>query len=282
VGSAFTIIPIQRVIAWSGYESAFLWFGLGQGLLILAMAPFLHAPSRDQPAATPVRQARRSSTPAETLRSPLFWLLYFMMALVSAGGLMATAQLAPIAHEFNVAGVPVSLLGLTLPALTFALSIDRVLNGVTRPFFGWVSDRIGREVTMFIAFSLEAVGILALGHFGRDPLLFVLLGGHGVLRLGRDLQPVPRALHRLLRLGPTPRPMPACSTPPRAWRACWCRSPACWSPRPATGHLVFVIAAVFQRARRGAGAAGGAAAPPRPRAQPAPGCRDIGSTLGSS
>ena len=177
VGSAFTIIPIQRVIAWSGYESAFLWFGLGQGLLILALAPFLHAPSRDQPMATPASQARRSSTPAETLRSPLFWLLYFMMALVSAGGLMATAQLAPIAHEFNVAGVPVSLLGLTLPALTFALSIDRVLNGVTRPFFGWVSDRIGREATMFIAFSLEAVGILALGQFGRAPMLFVLLGG---------------------------------------------------------------------------------------------------------
>ena len=91
----------------------------------------------------------------------MFWLLYLMMALVSAGGLMATAQLAPIAHEFNVAGVPVSLLGLTLPALTFALSIDRVLNGVTRPLFGWVSDHIGRENTMFIAFSLEAVGIAA-------------------------------------------------------------------------------------------------------------------------
>ncbi|CAN5911199.1 hypothetical protein BH11PSE3_BH11PSE3_31700 [soil metagenome] len=111
------------------------------------------------------------------LRSPVFWVLYLMMTLVCAGGLMATAQLAPIAHEYKVAGVPVTLLGLTLPALTFALSIDRVLNGVTRPFFGWVSDRIGRESTMFIAFSLEAVGILALGAYGRDPLLFVLLGG---------------------------------------------------------------------------------------------------------
>jgi OFA family oxalate/formate antiporter-like MFS transporter len=122
-------------------------------------------------------QSQRSYRPIETLRSPLFWVLYLMMALVSAGGLMATAQLAPIAHEYNVAGVPVSLLGLTLPALTFALSIDRVLNGVTRPFFGWVSDRIGRENTMFIAFALEAAGILALGAYGRDPLLFVLLGG---------------------------------------------------------------------------------------------------------
>lgn len=177
VGSAFTIIPIQSLIQSSGYEAAFLWFGIGQGVTILAVAPLLRsAPTRE--AATPgAPSARRAHRPAEVLRTPLFWLLYVMMVLVGAGGLMATAQLAPIAHEMKVADVPVSLLGLTLPALTFALSIDRVLNGVTRPFFGWLSDRIGRESTMFIAFGLEAVGIVALGHYGSDPLLFVLLGG---------------------------------------------------------------------------------------------------------
>ena len=90
---------------------------------------------------------------------------------------MATAQLAPIAKDFGIADTPVSLVGLTLPALTFALAIDRVLNGVTRPFFGWVSDIIGRELTMFIAFALEAVGILALSIYGRDPLMFVILSG---------------------------------------------------------------------------------------------------------
>jgi len=100
-----------------------------------------------------------------------------MFVLVGAGGLMATAQLAPIAMDFQVAKVPVSILGLTLPALTFALSIDRVLNGLTRPFFGWVSDHLGRENTMFIAFALEALGIWALSFFGRDPLLFVILSG---------------------------------------------------------------------------------------------------------
>lgn len=181
VGSAFTIIPIQNIILTSGYEAAFLWFGLGQGLVILALAPFLHAAPAQQASAeaSPASTAGsgHSHSPAEVVRAPLFWLLYLMMVLVGAGGLMATAQLAPIAHEMKVAGVPVSLLGLTLPALTFALSIDRVLNGVTRPLFGWVSDRIGRETTMFIAFSLEALGIVALGHFGSDPLLFVLLGG---------------------------------------------------------------------------------------------------------
>jgi MFS transporter, OFA family, oxalate/formate antiporter len=144
VGSAITIIPIQNIIHSDGYQAAFLWFGLGQGLVILALAPFLRAAEpAELPAAAPMAQSRRSFTPGETLRSPLFWVLYLMMALVSAGGLMATAQLAPIAHEYRVADVPVDLLGLTLPALTFALSIDRVLNGVTRPFFGWVSVLLG-------------------------------------------------------------------------------------------------------------------------------------------
>jgi OFA family oxalate/formate antiporter-like MFS transporter len=107
----------------------------------------------------------------------VFWIMYVMFVLVGAGGLMATAQLAPIAKDFGIADTPVSLVGLTLPALTFALAIDRVLNGVTRPFFGWVSDIIGRELTMFIAFALEAVGILALSIYGRDPLMFVILSG---------------------------------------------------------------------------------------------------------
>jgi OFA family oxalate/formate antiporter-like MFS transporter len=111
------------------------------------------------------------------IRTPVFWVMYLMFVLMAAGGLMATAQLAQIARDFRVADSPVTLLGLTLPALTFALSIDRVLNGITRPFFGWVSDRLGRENTMFLAFSLEAVGILLLSRFGADPLAFVLLSG---------------------------------------------------------------------------------------------------------
>jgi MFS transporter, OFA family, oxalate/formate antiporter len=100
-----------------------------------------------------------------------------MFVMVATGGLMATAQLAPIAKDFKVDGIPVSILGLTLPALQFALSIDRVLNGLTRPFFGWVSDQIGRELTMLIAFGLEAIGIFALYRYGQDPLHFVLLSG---------------------------------------------------------------------------------------------------------
>jgi OFA family oxalate/formate antiporter-like MFS transporter len=103
--------------------------------------------------------------------------MYVMFVMVAAGGLMATAQLAPIAKDFKIMDVPVNLIGITLPALTFALAIDRVLNGLTRPFFGWVSDNIGRESTMLIAFGLESVGILALYQYGSDPILFVILTG---------------------------------------------------------------------------------------------------------
>jgi OFA family oxalate/formate antiporter-like MFS transporter len=103
--------------------------------------------------------------------------MYLMFVMMAAGGLMATAQLGPIAKDFGVAEIPVSLVGITLPALTFALSIDRLLNGITRPLFGWVSDRIGREVTMFIAFGLEGLAILALSKFGHTPIMFVVLTG---------------------------------------------------------------------------------------------------------
>jgi len=177
-GSALTIIPIQGMIQTSGYEATFLWFGLGQGLVVIALSFLLRAPRPGEaPPSTRLRQSPRDYTPVEVLVSPIFWVMYIMFVLVGAGGLMATAQLAPIASDFQIAKIPVSLLGLTLPALTFALSIDRVLNGLTRPFFGWVSDHIGRENTMFIAFGIEAAGIWALSQFGRDPVLFVMLSG---------------------------------------------------------------------------------------------------------
>jgi OFA family oxalate/formate antiporter-like MFS transporter len=177
-GSALTIIPIQGMIQSSGYEATFLWFGIGQGVVVVVLSLLLRAPLPDETlASTRVRQTTRDYTPLEVLASPVFWVMYAMFVLVGAGGLMATAQLAPIATDFQIAKVPVSILGLTLPALTFALSIDRVLNGLTRPFFGWVSDQIGRENTMFIAFGLEAVGIWALGAFGHDPVHFVILSG---------------------------------------------------------------------------------------------------------
>ena len=179
-GSALTVIPIQSMIATGGYEAAFLHFGVGQGILVCVISWFLRAPRPGEAdAASPVavEPTKRQYTPLEMARSPIFWIMYLMFVLVGSGGLMATAQLAPIAKDFGVDTVPVSLVGITLPALTFALSLDRILNGVTRPFFGWVSDKLGRENTMFIAFSLEALGIWLLSMFGEDPLTFVLLSG---------------------------------------------------------------------------------------------------------
>jgi OFA family oxalate/formate antiporter-like MFS transporter len=182
-GSALTIIPISSMIQADGYEATFLFFGLMQGIVVFVLGWFLVAPGAGfkpaaasaavSAAATPAREY----APLEMIRTPVFWVMYVMFVLMATGGLMATAQLAPIARDFQIADIPVSLLGITLPALTFALSIDRVLNGVTRPFFGWVSDRIGREQTMFIAFALEGIGILMLSAFGSDPIAFVLLTG---------------------------------------------------------------------------------------------------------
>ncbi len=180
-GSALTIIPISSMIKTSGYEKAFLYFGLGQGIVVVIVSLLLVDTRRITAAVSvaseKLQQARRDFRPMEMVRYPVFWVMYLMFVLVGAGGLMATAQLAPIAKDFKIADVPVSLIGLTLPALTFALSIDRVLNGLTRPFFGWVSDNIGRELTMLIAFGLEAIGIFALYRYGQDPLHFVLLSG---------------------------------------------------------------------------------------------------------
>jgi OFA family oxalate/formate antiporter-like MFS transporter len=180
-GSALTIIPISNMIKAAGYQQAFLYFGLGQGIVVFIIGMLLIDTRRItatlSKASERIQQTRRDFRPLEIVRYPVFWVLYLMFVLVGAGGLMATAQLAPIAKDFQIADIPVSILGLTLPALTFALSIDRVLNGITRPFFGWVSDNIGRELTMLIAFGFEALGIFALYVYGKDPLMFVLLSG---------------------------------------------------------------------------------------------------------
>lgn len=180
-GSALTIIPISNMIKAAGYQQAFLYFGLGQGIVVFIIGMLLMDTRRItatlSKASERIQQTRRDFRPLEIVRYPVFWVMYLMFVLVGAGGLMATAQLAPIAKDFQIADIPVSIMGLTLPALTFALSIDRVLNGITRPFFGWVSDNIGRELTMLIAFGFEALGIFALYVYGKDPLMFVLLSG---------------------------------------------------------------------------------------------------------
>jgi len=173
-------VAIDNMTDSSGYDAEFWLFVIGQGVVVMLVALLLRVPESGEvvaPAAPAVQQTRRDYGPAEVLKTPVFWVMYAMFVMVGAGGLMAIAQLAPIANDYKIAGVPVSILGLTLPALTFALTIDRVLNGICRPFFGWVSDHIGRENTMFIAFFVEGVGIYALLYFANNPVLFVILSG---------------------------------------------------------------------------------------------------------
>jgi OFA family oxalate/formate antiporter-like MFS transporter len=179
-GSALTVVPIANMIKTSGYEAAFLWFGLGQGLVVFILGMALYPPSAkilSEVKSTLKAAATYNASPREVLKSPIFWVMYAMFVMMAAGGLMATAQLGPIAKDFGLHEAPISILGLTLPALTFALTIDRVLNGLTRPFFGWISDHIGRERTMFFAFGVEAIGILLLSKYGHHPVAFVILTG---------------------------------------------------------------------------------------------------------
>lgn len=173
VGSALTVIPIAKMIQSGGYQQTFFYFGVAQGIIILAIAPLLRFPSsEDVPEARLAAQV--SVSPSEVLTRPTFWLLYLIFTCVLSGGLMVTAQLAPIARDLNVGGVPVTLLGIKLPALSFALTLDRVFNGLTRPVLGWISDRAGRELTMFFAFLVEGGAICLLSYTGDNATMFVI------------------------------------------------------------------------------------------------------------
>lgn len=177
-GAALTVVPIRLTIGAAGYQQAFLWFGIGQAVVLVVIARILRGP--DQPivlsnAANPnLRQSAASSTSMEMLRSPIFWLLYAMFLCVSASGLMATAQLGPIAKDYGISNTAIFLGASTL---SVALVVDNVLNGVARPFFGGLSDRIGREKTMALAFSLGALSYWLLAVAGHTPWAFVLCAG---------------------------------------------------------------------------------------------------------
>jgi OFA family oxalate/formate antiporter-like MFS transporter len=188
-GSALTVIPLNTMInpagqpAGSGYQHTFIVWGIIQGLVVVIAAFFLQAPRagwlpktwRTKGSDTvKQRQSQVDFTSSQMFGTKHFWLMYFMMTMVGTGGLMATAQLAPMARDFKVDNVSVNILGWTVLALPFALAADRVINGLCRPFWGWISDHIGRERTMTLAFGLEAVAIYLLISFANRPLLFII------------------------------------------------------------------------------------------------------------
>ena len=175
-GAAITIGPIATMIGKSGYEHAFATFGVLQGAIVFVMAwGMLVAPAQLSAVKTRVAQTARGYTPAEVLRSPCFWVMYVMFVLIAAGGLTMAASMAPIAKDFKLEKTPVELLGFAMPALVFALQLNRIFDGVGRPFFGWLSDRIGREYTMALAFTLGAAALFTLGQIGTQPVPFVLV-----------------------------------------------------------------------------------------------------------
>ncbi len=177
-GSAATILPIAAMIESSGFQETFFFFGLLQGGLAFVAAWFLRSPKVGEvKASNKLNQSRRDYTLTEAMSTKLFWLMFLMFICVVTGGMMAVAQLGVIAQDLGVKEFKVDLYFFVMAALPLALMLDRVMNGISRPLFGWISDHIGREKTMVIAFTLEGLGIIALGAFGHNPWAFLILSG---------------------------------------------------------------------------------------------------------
>ena len=170
MGAILTTFPISQSLADHGHQATLWWFGCTLGALGLLFAQGLRSPEKqlaEEPTDLP------GVGPSVMLRTPVFWLLFGMMSMMSTSGLMVISQMGAIAKDYQVAGAMVW----GMAALPLALTIDRLTNGLTRPFFGWVSDRWGRENTMFLAFGLEAVAMFAWISTIDSPVLFVILSG---------------------------------------------------------------------------------------------------------
>jgi MFS transporter, OFA family, oxalate/formate antiporter len=179
LGTALTVAPIAKMMKVSGYQYTFIFWGIIQGIIVFVAAMFIVSPPKGwlpkawKPAPK-VHQSTHDSTPWQMLRQSSFYAIYVMMTLVAFGGLVVTAQISPIAKFYHVDKVIV-LWGMS--ALVVAIELDRILNGICRPFWGWVSDHIGRENTMFIAFLGQALAVLGLLRLITHPVWFVLMTG---------------------------------------------------------------------------------------------------------
>ena len=174
-GAAVTVIPIANMITRTGYEHTFLFFGILQGVAIFVLALLLHKPTTR--AASNIKRkfavSKIDYTPGQMIKTPVFWVIYAAFVAVAAGGLMATAQIGPIAKDWGLAKLPMTMFGMTLPLLTMTLSIDNICNGFTRPLCGFISDKIGRENTMFAIFIGEGLALLGMMQYGQNPYAFM-------------------------------------------------------------------------------------------------------------
>jgi len=177
IGTAVTVAPIETMIKTSGYRHAFVFWGILQGIIVFVAAMFIVAPAKSwfpkgwKPLAK-VRQSLRDMTWWEMLKQPSFYVIYIMMTLVAFGGLVVTSQLKEIAGFYKVDKVIVAW---GLSAAILAIQLNRIVNGLTRPLWGWISDHIGRENAMFTAFLIEGLAIWAWLQTIHKPVMFVLL-----------------------------------------------------------------------------------------------------------
>jgi OFA family oxalate/formate antiporter-like MFS transporter len=170
MGAIVTTFPISASLAASGYQATLQLYGIIFAIVGVAAALGLRQPL--PASSTKVNKACGVGS-ATMLKSPIFWLMFLMMSLMSTSGLMVISQIGNFAADFGVTKLTVW----GAAALPLALTIDRFTNGLTRPFFGWLSDHIGRENTMFCAFALEAVAMTIWLITITDPLWFALLSG---------------------------------------------------------------------------------------------------------
>ncbi|HEX3952561.1 MAG TPA: oxalate/formate MFS antiporter [Stellaceae bacterium] len=172
-GAIATTFPIDSMVKSAGYQQTLVVFGIVLGLIGAAAALAMRVPANRESPAAALTASTLDVAPTAMLRTPVFWLLFVMMTMMSTGGLMIISQFAAFSRDFGVAGMTV----FGLAALPLALSVDRITNGLTRPFFGWLSDRIGRENTMAVAFLMEAAAVTIMVLLRADPLAFVVLSG---------------------------------------------------------------------------------------------------------
>ncbi len=171
-GAIATTFPIDSMLKSAGYQHTLVVFGIILGLVGAAAALAMRTPNGgDILPPAPAMSHARDVAPRQMLGTPVFWLLFAMMTMMSTGGLMIISQFAAFSRDFGVANVVV----FGLAALPLALTVDRITNGLTRPFFGWLSDRIGRENTMAVAFLMEAAAVAIMVLFRNDALVFVVL-----------------------------------------------------------------------------------------------------------
>jgi OFA family oxalate/formate antiporter-like MFS transporter len=182
IGALLTTFPISAVLRESSYQVALSRFGLVFAVIGVLAAQGLRRPDaawrmlwnqRVRAEGQATADAPVDVAPLDMLRTPIFWLMFAMMTMMSTTGLMVTSQMGAFTRDFGMGGVLV----FGLPLLPLALSLDRITNGATRPFFGWISDRVGRENAMLIAFTLEGTAMTLWLLTRNNPVVFVLLSG---------------------------------------------------------------------------------------------------------